>query len=239
MAKPFELQSFVNKFVNLWKDGCDASLHVEARAGNAFVSLRVGLGEAPPHPPPYHHGYRHRDGGPSPSRQRRTEKREASRKSAENAANDSKAGEALSGTENIPEKSAEEAEDSSVEKDEATIEVTGSPIPQVDGNIDDDVTFELKVEAHEECSNDDIIEAIETNFYGTFDDQNKEENESFRSILIKNSDEEKVFKVIVKDSKLAMEIIESWKIRYNFDELAFENYNFQGKSIRILEVRRL
>ena len=97
----------------------------------------------------------------------------------------------------------------------------------------------MKVEAHEECSNDDIIEAIETNFYGTFDDQNKEENESFRSILIKNSDEEKVFKVIVKDSKLAMEIIESWKIRYNFDELAFENYNFQGKSIRILEVRRL
>ena len=39
-----EVSSFVNKFVNLWKSGCDASLHMESQAGQAFVTIRLGLG---------------------------------------------------------------------------------------------------------------------------------------------------------------------------------------------------
>jgi hypothetical protein len=33
----------------------------------------------------------------------------------------------------------------------------------------------------------------------------------------------------VKDAKEVHEIFESWKTRYNFDELAFKNYNFENK----------
>ena len=93
------------------KDVCDACLHVESRARNAFVNLRVGLDEAPPHPPsPYHQandGHRHRAG---PSRQRRQERRERARKAAENVANgDSKAGEASDLSRNVRDKSTEKA----------------------------------------------------------------------------------------------------------------------------------
>ena len=38
-----EISSFVEKFVNLWKRGCDVSLNLETHAGQASVSLRLGL----------------------------------------------------------------------------------------------------------------------------------------------------------------------------------------------------
>ena len=66
MAGICELNSFVYKFRNLWKAGHTASLKIEARAGEAWVELHVGLGV--PHPvqgEQQHHGN---------SRQRRREK---------------------------------------------------------------------------------------------------------------------------------------------------------------------
>ena len=47
MATTNELQTFVQKFKQLWKDGQDAQLRVESRAGKAFVELRLELGEEP------------------------------------------------------------------------------------------------------------------------------------------------------------------------------------------------
>ena len=38
-----EISSFVEKFVNLWKRGGDVSLNLETHAGQACVSLRLGL----------------------------------------------------------------------------------------------------------------------------------------------------------------------------------------------------
>ena len=69
MAGLSELDSFVRKFVLLWKSGCDAKLSVETEAGNAFVNLSVGLGKAAL---PGHVDVGHRGG--SPARQRRSEK---------------------------------------------------------------------------------------------------------------------------------------------------------------------
>ena len=137
MASPFELQSFVGKFLNLWKNGCDASLFVESRAGKAFVNLRVGLGEAPPHPTFNHHGHGgnpHRDGG-GPSRRRRRERRKIV--AAENVAN-GKAGEAfdVSGNENPCNEPAEKDDGSDEQKrvaENASLDVAGSPISQMDG----------------------------------------------------------------------------------------------------------
>ena len=39
-----EINSFVGKFLNLWKSGFDASLKFETRAGKASVSISLGLG---------------------------------------------------------------------------------------------------------------------------------------------------------------------------------------------------
>ena len=63
MAGHHKVLNFVNKFVNLWKSGFEAKLHVEAQAGQAWVGLQVGLG-ATPQP---HHG---RKPGPSQTRRR-------------------------------------------------------------------------------------------------------------------------------------------------------------------------
>ena len=48
MAGQGKLNNFVRKFVCFWQSGCEASLHVETKAGNAFVNLKVGLGQVKP-----------------------------------------------------------------------------------------------------------------------------------------------------------------------------------------------
>ena len=78
MAVQSELNQFIRKFVSLWESGCEASLHVESKAGQAYVNLKVGLGQAQTHVPwKSEHGGRHRGGGPA--QQRRRERREAER----------------------------------------------------------------------------------------------------------------------------------------------------------------
>ena len=72
MAGPQEFDSFVRKFVNLWQSGFHAKLYVESEAGNAFVNLQLGLGQAQPA-----HGDGQAVGG---SRLRRRERRAAERR---------------------------------------------------------------------------------------------------------------------------------------------------------------
>ena len=73
----YEIDSFVQKFKNLWHAGRNASLCIKSVAGKAQVDLSVELGEAPR--PPAHH-FRSRNG---PARQRRRERRAASREEIE------------------------------------------------------------------------------------------------------------------------------------------------------------
>ena len=141
------MYSFVRKFMILWQSGCDAKLHVQSEAGSAFLTLSVGLEQVPPGQ--QHHHVIHRGGGPA--RQRR---REAERQAAEEAATDAK---------NVKTSDAEE-------KEEVTDEVN-SPIPPLDGIFDDKLKddkahFELKVEAHEKCTNSDVIEALQNKLVG-------------------------------------------------------------------------
>ena len=77
MADIRELNSFVTKFKNLWKAGCNASLKVETRAGEAWVELHVGLGV--PHPVQGGHELH------GNARQRRKDKRTAARAAAHEA----------------------------------------------------------------------------------------------------------------------------------------------------------
>ena len=80
-----ELDSFVQKFQQLWKAGITAHLDLDTHAGYAWVGLRAQLGHAPPGPFYQHvpHTQRRHRG---PSYRRRQQKRQAVRSTADNAA---------------------------------------------------------------------------------------------------------------------------------------------------------
>ena len=76
-----ELDTFVRKFHQLWNDGLTAHLDLDTHAGNAWVGLRVQLGQVPgpphqqvqPSPQQVHRKFE------SPSRQRRRARRAAAK----------------------------------------------------------------------------------------------------------------------------------------------------------------
>ena len=72
-----ELDSFVQKFHQLWRAGVTANLDLDTHAGNAWVGLRVQLGHVPgpAHQFPGHHR--------GPAYQRRQVRRQAARAAAE------------------------------------------------------------------------------------------------------------------------------------------------------------
>ena len=82
-----ELDTFIDKLKQLWYCGLDAHLNVDTHAGQAWVGLRLRLGEVPPGPlhsqpphkqkPPRHVG---------PAQHRRRERRQAARNAAEEVA---------------------------------------------------------------------------------------------------------------------------------------------------------
>ena len=98
-----------------------------------------------------------------------------------------------------------------------------------DEPVSDFLEFELKVKAHEDCKNYDVIENIEVNFDGTLDDLKVEKNDiAARYIFvqkvnkqIENDDKELeadgeirhilVYRVFVKNCEIARKVIESWK----------------------------
>ena len=47
MASLGQLNSFVGKFISLWKAGYYANFHVTSHGGEARVNLEVGLGRVP------------------------------------------------------------------------------------------------------------------------------------------------------------------------------------------------
>jgi hypothetical protein len=113
-----------------------------------------------------------------------------------------------------------------------------SPIPQIDGTEDRNVYYELTVEAHMECTYDDVIETIKANFFGSLDDENVKENDPLRYIIVQQADEnQKLYEVAVKDNETSMKVIEKWNIPYEFDDLAFKNSVYD--KIKIREVLRL
>ena len=84
----FETTSLTNKFKQLWLTGTEAKLVFETRAGKAWGTLHVCLGEHPYHdatqlpPDPQEH----HNGKDSPSKRRRRERREAARSAAAKSA---------------------------------------------------------------------------------------------------------------------------------------------------------
>ena len=226
MAGRNELDNFVKKFVSLWQSGCDASLHVETKAGNAFVSLHLGLGQAQPH---HGQGLKARGQGcrvGSPSKQRRKERREAER--VERAAAEQ---------EDIEENKTGTNENVEVaEKDAAPTEA-------------EYLEYELKIGAHEKCKNYDVCEAIEVNFDGALDNLKVEKCDQSRDILVQKLEKEELkdeeawnivtYRVKVRSTEVAKNVIESWKDRFKFDDLAFGNSVYGVVRVRVFEVHKV
>ena len=159
--------------MSLWESACEASLHVESKNGQAYVNLKVGLGQAQTHVPwKSEHGGCHRGGGPA--QQRRRERREAERQTRVTAE------EAEAAVKSVMENAAEQV-DLEV-KDTITEEVNGDQ----DGSCKN-IEYELNVEVHEKCKNYDVVEAIEVNFDGTIDDLQIEKQTAAETSLSTNS----------------------------------------------------
>ena len=243
MAAHSEMDQFIRKFVSLWESGCEASLHLESKAGQAYVNLRLGLGPAQTHPAwKNEHGGCHRGGGPA--QQRRRERRRAERQSRATAEEAEAAA-----MENA-------AEQGDLEKKEIIIEEVNEPQDVTKDVSSETIEYELKVESHVKCKNYDVVEAIEVNFDGTIDDLKIDKTNICREILvskleseIKIEDEGAImwrYRVTIKNCDVAQNILESWKERYKFDDLAFRNAvygtgmkNIGRVNVRIAEVTKL
>ena len=247
MASFAEVNSFIGKFVNLWQSGRDACLQLETQAGQACVTLRLGLGDHP----------RHHLQKVSPSRQRRRVRRAESRlASAEKVKATEKkataAEEAVATTKKavVVEETAIDPKETGNASEEEGIGAV-SPIPQVDGAVDSEAEYEFVIDAHETCTSDDIIEAIQTNFLGNLDDRKVGKSDRLRDISIEklNKDVEinlnsgkiklQMFKVVVKDSEVTTKIIEEWNELYNFDDLAFTRAVYDRVQIVVRGVQKL
>ena len=130
-----ETRSLTKKFKQLWLTGSEAKLVFETRAGKAWGTLHVCLGEHPYHDatqlPP--NPQEHQKGKDTPSKRRRRERREAARSAAAKAAPVSQ--------EEVEEGEAEEA----TEADETSViaEEVVTLHSKTDKSADNEVTEEV------------------------------------------------------------------------------------------------
>jgi hypothetical protein len=156
-----ELETFVQKFHQLWSTGKSAHIDLDTHAGRAWVGLRVQLGHVPG---PLHHQLRHppypkvHKKKDSPSRQRRRARRAAAQKVNAEEVVDKETDE-----EKVPSENAEQANESELipasvkdvvieAADNVVDEVCSDKeyIPQFDGTYDAEVVYTFVSDFHQE-----------------------------------------------------------------------------------------
>ena len=229
MAGTSELENFVRKFIFLWKSGCNAKLSVEAKAGEAFVNLSVGLGQAVPVVPA-------RRRGGAAARQRRTERRAAERLSSAKVEENS----------NVKNENTDDQFTSENKFGQTHSTCTSLPNPEIEGTAEEaaQATFDVMVEAHDKCKNDDVIEALEENFFGNLKDKKIEKSDprgyfNIREAAKEVLDVQKVYRIKVRNEEVITDIVERWKKPYEFDDLAFTNAVHGEVAIKIKDVKRV
>ena len=133
-----ELDTFVQKFRNLWNSGLDARLNMECHAGQAWVGLHLRLGHAPGplHQSTIPKSSRNRD---TPSRRRRRARRAVAReKEAVKATTEkvTKAEEAVQESPEIVGEDSETEEKVAKETSEQSLDEVNETIPQLDGGLE-------------------------------------------------------------------------------------------------------
>jgi hypothetical protein len=161
-----ELDTFIQKFHQLWNSGHTAHLDLETCAGKAWVGLRVQLGHGPGppheqlHHPPFHHP-KQRD---SPSRMRRRARRAANRQQQERVIQEVNAEAEPKPSENVIEvKTAETVDAEKVLSEESGIGTTPKSVEETEDKINQKDEEEIN-EIVEETDHDeaDKIETQET-----------------------------------------------------------------------------
>ena len=202
MASTSELSSFVKKFVNLWQAGRNATLHMETKTGNAFVNLSLDLGQV-------QQQRVHREG--ENSRQRRKARRAAERLASSNKDSGDMAEEAEIGhisktkddvvveKESDHETTGENPEQHRCDLCEKMFKnlkglrihiakqhgQNSSPIPQVDGTSEENIEYEIILEAPKVCTDDDTEEVLNTNFHCPLDDKDISKSDVIRHFVLK------------------------------------------------------
>ena len=172
-----ELHSFISKFHQLWEAGVTAHLDLDTHAGQAWVGLRVQLGQSPG--PGYQHEHR-RFVQPTPPRSPAYYRRQERRKAAQIVEADTvsavpvvePSADQASGNGNLGEKSAVKAVcEKEVVEVEKKVPVVEPSADQANGNDNscekpavkavnenEVVEFEKKVEKHEQIKNLEVPE---------------------------------------------------------------------------------
>ena len=166
-----EVDTFIQKFRDLWQSGLDAHLDLDTHAGQAWVGLRVRLGHAPG---PLHHQVQpnsQRKSRNSPSRQRRRAKRASARQNeeavketneVESIQNESKAVEALT---NIVDNESENIEDAIAEIVASEVAMNDTDVVKTTDEVPAAENAQVEKEAfdHEATEETNISENLEEN----------------------------------------------------------------------------
>jgi hypothetical protein len=166
-----EVDTFIQKFRDLWQSGLDAHLDLDTHAGQAWVGLRVRLGHAPG---PLHHQVQpniQRKSRNSPSRQRRRAKRASARQNEEAAKeatevesiqNESKAGEART---IIVDNESENVEDAIAEIVASEVEMNNTDVVETTGEVPAAENAQVEKEAFDQEATEEtnVSENLEEN----------------------------------------------------------------------------
>ena len=113
-----------------------------------------------------------------------------------------------------------------------------SPIPQLDGHHSDFLEYQFEFEAHEVCTDDDMIEVLNTNFHCTLDEKMIGKADPTRHFVLEKVTE-RAFKATIKDDQKIVKVIENWKNCGQFDDRAFMSSAQSDITIKIKELRRI
>ena len=225
MAGLVEINSFVGKFLSLWKAGRNASLQIVSAAGEATIKLEVGLGNA------QHLQHQAPNRVPGPARLRRSERRQASRRVAEEAATGNK--------ENVEILS--EAEEASVDATDIDniVRDAGEQAAKVENSIHDDAeeaskNYEFDVsdgdiydftywDESKKCEAQDTLNVIEERLKRNFCRFNVEVHDQvYQFGAVKNATDREGFEVKLKVKKNSLKL-----------EHAVRNVQTSGGPLRI------
>ena len=113
--------------------------------------------------------------------------------------------------------------------------------------------YELKMDVHANCTDQDTMEVIQTNFIEDLKVRAKDKQfEELKLFKIKKVQDKQVirkiegvfrnleiFRIVIKDHEIARNIIEDWKEIQNFDSRAFRNSHNSEMVIEVKEIRKL
>ena len=121
-------------------------------------------------------------------------------------------------------------------------------------NLDksDEAEYNLKIEAHSKCTAEDIVEAVEANYFGTLDDAKDGVEDLSRKFKVKKVEEKQVirkiegefrnlpiFRIMMAETEVGRNVIESWNDKWKFDDCAFKNSDSGKIKILVKEVEKL